>query len=73
MWSGDQASFKENWDDLKRTQKGLAKLVLGSKYQDYLLRLDSVTLSERRIYLISKSAKSSIVNKNFRMFFILRK
>ena len=67
---------QENWDHLERTPKGFAKLVLGSKYQDYssaLLRLDLMTLSERRIDLIAKFAKSSIESKKFDKFFIFRK
>ena len=67
---------QENRDDLERTQKGFAKLLLGGKYQDYssaLLKLDLMTLSERRIDLIAKFAKSSIDNKKLDKFFILRK
>ena len=67
---------KENQDDLERTQKGFAKLVLGSKYQDYssaLLRLNLVTLSERRTELIAKFAKNSIDNKKLDKFFTLKK
>ena len=67
---------QENQDDLERTPKGFAKLVLGSKYQDYssaLLRLDLVTLSERRIDLIAKFVKSSIDRKKLDQFFIFRK
>ena len=66
----------ENQDDLERTQKGFAKLVLGHKYHDYesaLLRLDLVKLSERRIQLMTKFAKSSIENRKLDKYFILRK
>ena len=57
---------KENQDDLERTQKGFAKLVLGHKYNNYesaLLRLNLVTMSERRIQLMTKFAKISIENR----------
>ena len=67
---------QENKDNLERTQKGFAKLVLGSKYQDYSsahLRLNLVTLSERRTELIAKFAKSSIDNKKLDKLFILKK
>ena len=67
---------KENQDDLERTQKGFAKLVLGHKYNDYesaLLRLNLVTLSERRIQLMTKFAKSSIENRKLDNYFTLRK
>ena len=66
----------ENQDDLERTQKGFAKLVLGHKYQDYesaLRMLDLVKLSERRIQLMTNFAKSSIENRKLDKYFILRK
>ena len=54
---------QENKDDLERTQKSFAKLVLGHKYKDYesaLTQLDFQTLVIRRQKLMLKFAKNGI-------------
>ena len=52
---------QENKDDLERTQKALAKLILREKYKNYdnaLLLLNLETLEKRRQDLCLKFAKS---------------
>ena len=63
----------ENIEDLERTQKSFAKLVLKEKYKTYenalkILNLDS--LEARRQELILKFAKSAIKNNTMNDIFI---
>ena len=63
---------QENKDDLERTQKCFAKLVLKKKFSDYrsaLLQLGLETLEERRRTLMASFAKSSIENGKLHKFF----
>ena len=63
---------EENKEDLERTQKSFAKLVLGDKFIDYpsaLIKLNLETLSKRRDTLMIKFAKSSIINRKLHTFF----
>ena len=65
---------QENKDDLERTQKTFAKLVLKEKYKNYedalrTLNLDS--LENRRNYLNLKFAQSGIKNENLKDLFPL--
>ena len=56
---------QENKDDLERTQKTLAKLILREKYKNYdnaLLLLNLDTLEKRRQDLCLKFAKTGIKN-----------
>ena len=66
---------EENKEDLERTQKSFAKLVLKEKYKDYnsaLLNLNLETLSSRRDKLMMKFGKTSIENGKLHKFFPLR-
>merc|ERR1711954_563652 len=63
---------QENKDDLERTQKSFAKMVLKDKYINYenaktILNLDS--LEERRHILCLKFAKNGIKKKNLNDLF----
>ena len=54
---------QENRGDLERTQKSFCKLILQDKYVNYenaLLKLDLVSLEQRRQTLCLKFAKSGI-------------
>ena len=56
---------QENFEDLERTQKTFAKLVLGQKYKNYedaLIKLNLHPLNERRENLCFNFAKSGIRN-----------
>ena len=67
---------EENKQDLERTQKSFAKLVLKEKYEDYtsaLLKLNLETLSSRREKLMIKFGKTSIENRKLHTLFPLRK
>ena len=58
--------IQENIEDLERTQKTFAKLVLGQKYQNYedaLIKLNLLPLSQRRHDLCLKFAQSGIKNE----------
>ena len=58
---------QENIEDLERTQKTFAKLVLREKYQNYeeaLLKLNLDSLEVRRTNLCLKFAQTGIKNKN---------
>ena len=66
---------QENIEDLERTQKTFAKLILRDKYVDYesaLQRLNLETLAEKRKELALRFAKSSIENHKLDEFFIRR-
>ena len=57
---------EENKEDLERTQKSFAKMVLKHEYTNYenaLLKLNLQTLEERRKELCLKFAKDSIKNE----------
>ena len=57
----------ENKEDLERTQKSFAKMVLGQKYSNYenaLIQLNLQNLEERRQELSLKFAKSAIKYEN---------
>ena len=63
---------QENKDDLERTQKTFAKMVLKEKFKNYenaqiILNLDS--LEQRRNLLYLKFAKSGLKNKNLNDLF----
>jgi hypothetical protein len=63
---------QENKDDLERTQKSFAKLVLGHKYKDYesaLTQLDLQNLVIRRQNLMLKFAKNGIKTGKLKDFF----
>ena len=63
MWGASLT--QENKDDLKRTQRTFAKLVLRERYKNYdnaLMLLDLDTLEKRRQDLILKFAKNGIKN-----------
>ena len=67
---------QENIDDLERTQKTFAKLILREKYLNYesaLRRLDLQSLSERRKELTVRFAHSCIENNKLNEHLILRK
>ena len=67
---------QENVDDLERSQKTFAKLVLRDKYINYenaLEKLDLKTLSERRKELALRFAHSSIENNKLNEYIQLRK
>ena len=67
---------QENVDDLERSQKTFAKLVLRDKYINYenaLEKLDLKTLSERRKELALSFAHSSIDNNKLNEYIQLRK
>ena len=56
---------QENIDDLERTQKTFAKLVLQNQYSSYkeaLIKLNLLTLSDRRQHLCLNFARSGIEN-----------
>ena len=64
---------QENIEDLERTQKTFAKLILRDKYVDYesaLQKLNLETLAQRRKELALRFAKSSIENHKLDEFFI---
>ena len=66
---------QENIEDLERTQKTFAKLILRDKYVDYesaLQRLNLETLAEKRKELALRFAKSSIENHKLDEFCIRR-
>ena len=66
----------ENAEDLERTQKSFAKLVLGEKYVNYesaLIRLNLEDLASRRRNVMIKFAKTGIKNKKLHELFPLRK
>ena len=70
VWGSSMS--QENKDDLERTQKCFAKLVLKEKYSDYrsaLLQLGLETLEEGRTSLMARFAKSSIENGKLHNFF----
>ena len=53
-------------EDLERTQKTFAKLVLGQKYNNYndaLIKLNILPLDKRREYLCLKFAQSGLKNQ----------
>ena len=57
---------QENGDDMERTQKSFCKLILQEKYVNYenaLMKLDLLSLEERREILCLKFAKSGIRNE----------
>ena len=63
---------EENKNDLERTQKCFAKLILKNKYKTYeesLLYLNLETLEKRRQDLSLKFAKDCIKNKKFKSLF----
>ena len=65
---------KENKDDLERTQKSFAKLVLKEKYKNYedaLIILNLETLEKRRTMLCRRFAKNGIINKTLQDLFPL--
>ena len=67
---------QQNIEDLERTQKCFAKLVLQEKYSDYksaLIQLNLETLSERREKLLEKFATTSIANRKLHEYFNIRK
>ena len=67
---------QENEEDLERTQKSFARLVLGDKYSNYesaLIRLDLEDLVSRRRTLMIKFAKTGIENRKLHELFPLRK
>ena len=56
---------QENIEDLERTQKTFAKLVLGQKYENYedaLLKLNLISLNSRRQNLCLKFAQYGLRN-----------
>ena len=62
----------ENTDDLERTQKSFAKLVLKGKYTNYenaLIKLNLLNLRERRSELCLKFANDGIKNKKMNDLF----
>ena len=66
---------QENKDDLERTQKSFAKLILKEKYVDYnsaLRTLGLSTLEDRRTHLMTTFAESSIENGKLHNYFKLR-
>lgn len=61
LWSSSLT--EENKEDLERTQKSFAKLILKQEYENYetaLLKLNLQTLEERRKELCLNFAKNSI-------------
>ena len=65
---------KKNSDDLERCQKTFAKLLLGKKYTTYsdaLLKIDLISLSERRRMLNLQWAKCGIQNNTLNDLFPL--
>ena len=70
VWAGSLT--QENKDDLERTQKSFAKLILQKQYQDdhekayenALKRLNLKSLEQRRIELCLEFAKNNIKNGN---------
>ena len=63
IWSSSLS--QENREDLERTQKSFAKLVLKQEYDNYetaLLKLNLQTLEQRRKELCLNFAKDSIKN-----------
>ena len=65
MWT--TSLTQENIEDLERTQKTFAKLVLREKYQNYeeaLLKLNLDSLEVRRTNLCLKFAQTGIKKKN---------
>ena len=65
----------EHKEDLERTQKYFAKLVLRDRYTHYesaLIELNLESLEERRCKLMLSFAKSGIVNGKLHEFFIPR-
>ena len=63
---------EENANDLERTQKTFAKLILGKNYINYekaLIKLNLVPLSERRQEMCRKFANSGIKNNTLSDFF----
>ena len=74
LWSSSLS--QENIDDLERTQKAFAKLVLGNRYNNdvnsyehALLILNLETLEKRRQDLSLNLAKNSIKNETMTNFF----
>ena len=66
--------FQENKDDLERTQKTFAKLVLKERYKNYedaLIILDLDSLEIRRNFLNLKFAQSGIKNEKLKDLFPL--
>ena len=67
VWDGSLT--QENCQDLERTQKTFAKLVLGKKYSNYedaLIKLNLHSLSKRRKKLCLNFAKSGVRNNTMR-------
>ena len=67
VWHGNLT--QENTEDLERTQKTFAKLVLGKNYRNYedaLIRLNLYSLSKRRTELCLKFSKSGLRNNTLR-------
>ena len=63
---------EENKDDLERTQRSFAKLIMKNKYNDYeeaLTQLNLDSLEERRQILISRFANNCIKNNKFKDLF----
>ena len=72
LWSS--SITQENKEDLERTQKSFAKLVLKNEYTDYetaLLKLNLQTLEQRRKELCLNYAKKSIKNETLSDLFPL--
>ena len=70
MWGSSLS--QDNKDDLERTQKSFAKLVLREKYKDYesaLMLLDLDTLEKRREHLSLRYVEYSIKNNKLNEFF----
>ena len=67
---------QEDRDNLERTQKSFAKLVLQEKYHDYTSALDVLgleTLEKRRDKLMTRFAENCIKNGQLNNLFKLRK
>ena len=72
VWAGSLTV--ENKDDLERTQKSFAKLVLQDKYSTYksaLIRLNLISLEDRRKMLSLRFAENSIRNNTLNDLFLL--
>ena len=67
VWHGNLT--QDNSEDLERTQKTFAKLVLGKNYRNYedaLIKLNLYSLNKRRTELCLKFAKSGLRNNTLR-------
>ena len=74
MW--DSGLTEKNIEDLEKTQKSFVRLITNEKYFYYNTALHSlglVTLSERRKYLTSRFAETSIADGILSDLFPLRK